>query len=141
MTDEIKNIQDEIVEEFNFFEDWQSKYEHIIELGKTLAPMPVDFKKDENLIKGCQSKVWVHPEINENKIRFYGDSDALIVKGLVALILRLYSDKTPKEILDNQPEFIERIGLQQHLSPTRNNGLSSLIKQIKMYAVAYSTQQ
>jgi len=138
---DIQIVQDEIVDEFDFFEDWQSKYEHIISLGKALDTMPEEFKTENNLIKGCQSRVWVHPEMKNGKVLLYGDSDALIVKGLVALMIRLFSDRTPQEILDTQPEFITRIGLQQHLSPTRNNGLSSLIKQIKMYAVAYSSQQ
>jgi cysteine desulfuration protein SufE len=133
----IEETQKEIVEEFSAFEDWMDKYAYLIELGNNLKPIDPKYKVADNLIRGCQSRVWFHQELEDNKIIFEGESDALIVNGLVALLLRLYSNRTPKEILSTEPHFIQDIGLHQHLSPTRSNGLTSMVKQIKLYALAY----
>lgn len=132
----IKEIQEEIVDEFLMFDDWMERYEYIIELGKSLPLINEAHKLDENLIKGCQSRVWLHSEIADNKIVFTADSDAILTKGIVALLLRVYSNQSPKEIVAANNDFIDTIGLQEHLSPTRANGLVSMLKQIKMYAVA-----
>ncbi|WP_299619498.1 SufE family protein [uncultured Tenacibaculum sp.] len=132
----IKEIQEEIIDEFSMFEDWMERYEYIIELGKSLPIIDDEYKLDENLIKGCQSKVWMHSEIDTDKIKFTADSDAILTKGIVALLLRVYSDQTPKAILEADTNFIDEIGLKEHLSPTRANGLVSMVKQIKMYAIA-----
>ncbi len=132
----IKEIQEEIIDEFSMFEDWMERYEYIIELGKSLPIIADEYKLDENLIKGCQSKVWMHSEIDTDKIKFTADSDAILTKGIVALLLRVYSDQTPKAILEADTNFIDEIGLKEHLSPTRANGLVSMVKQIKMYAIA-----
>jgi cysteine desulfuration protein SufE len=141
MTHQIDLVQEEIIEAFSFFEDWSDKYEHIIEEGKSLEKMPLEYQTDENKVKGCQSNVWLHGNFENGKLFFYGNSDALIVKGLVALVLKTYSNKTPEEILQTQPYFIDTIGLGQHLSAHRSNGLSSMVKQIKHFAVAYSNQE
>jgi cysteine desulfuration protein SufE len=133
----IEETQKEIVEEFSAFEDWMDKYAYLIELGNNLEPIDPKYKIADNLIRGCQSRVWFHQELKDNTIIFEGESDALIVNGLVALLLRLYSGRTPKEILSTEPHFIQDIGLHQHLSPTRSNGLTSMVKQIKLYALAY----
>jgi cysteine desulfuration protein SufE len=133
----INEIQQEIVEEFSGFEDWVDKYAYLIEIGNELTPIDPKYKIESNLIRGCQSRVWLHQEFNNGKITFEAESDALIVKGLVALLLRIYSDRTPHEILTSDLQFIEEIGLSQHLSPTRSNGLLSMIKQMKLYALAY----
>jgi len=133
----IEEIQQEIIEEFSGFDDWMDKYAYLIELGNNLKPLDPKYKVAENLIRGCQSRVWFHQELDGDKIIFEGESDALIVNGLVALLLRLYSGRTPKEILSSEPHFIQDIGLHQHLSPTRSNGLTSMVKQIKLYALAY----
>jgi cysteine desulfuration protein SufE len=133
----IDEIQQEIVEEFSGFEDWMDKYAYLIEIGNELAPIDPKFKIESNLIRGCQSRVWLQQEFTDGKIIFQAESDALIVKGLVALLLRIYSNRTPKEILDSEPRFIDAIGLQQHLSPTRSNGLLAMVKQMKLYALAY----
>lgn len=136
----IKVIQEEIIEEFAFFEDWMQRYEHMISLGKSLPIIDEANKKDEYLIKGCQSKVWVFPEFKEGKVSFTADSDAIITKGIVALLLRVFSNQSPEEILKADTTFIDEIGLKEHLSPTRANGLVSMIKQLKMYALAYQSQ-
>ncbi|WP_442264757.1 SufE family protein [Tenacibaculum sp. ZS6-P6] len=136
----IKEIQEEIIDEFSMFEDWMERYEYIIELGKSLPLIAEDYKLDENLIKGCQSKVWMHSEINDDKITYTADSDAILTKGIVALLLRVYSNQTPKAILEADTKFIDEIGLKEHLSPTRANGLVSMVKQIKMYAIAQQTK-
>lgn len=136
----IKDIQEEIVEEFSMFDDWMQRYEYMIELGKTLPLIADKYKVDENLIKGCQSKVWVHAELQGDKLLFTADSDAIITKGIVAILIRAFSDQHPSDILDADTKFIDEIGLKEHLSPTRANGLVSMIKQLKMYAVAYQTQ-
>ena len=133
----IDEIQHEIVEDFSGFEDWMDKYAYLIDLGNELLPIDPKYKTDSNLIRGCQSRVWLHQEFANGKITFIAESDALIVKGLVALLLKIYSDRTPKEILGSEPRFIDEIGLRQHLSPTRSNGLLAMVKQMKLYALAY----
>jgi len=132
----IKELQEEIIDEFAMFEDWMERYEYIIDLGKSLPLINVKHKTDKNLIKGCQSKVWLHSEIKYHKLHFTADSDAILTKGIVALLLRVYNNQSAKEILDANTNFIDEIGLKEHLSPTRANGLVSMIKQIKMYAIA-----
>jgi len=133
----IDEIQKEIIEEFSGFEDWMDKYAFLIELGNELEPIDPKYKIESNLIRGCQSRVWLHQVFSDGKIKFEAESDALIVKGLVALLLRIYSDRTPAEILSSEPTFIDEIGLRQHLSPTRSNGLLAMVKQMKLYALAY----
>jgi len=136
----IQEIQNEIVEEFNLFEDWMQRYEYMIELGKSLPLIAPEFKTDDNIIKGCQSKVWVHAELKDNQLLFSADSDAIITKGIIAILIRAFSNQHPKDILDADTNFIDQIGLKEHLSPTRANGLVSMIKQIKLYAIAFQTQ-
>jgi cysteine desulfuration protein SufE len=136
----IKDIQEEIIDEFAMFDDWMQRYEYMIELGKSLPLIDEQYKTDDNLIKGCQSKVWVHAELKDNKIVFTADSDAIITKGIVAILIRVFSNQYPKDIIEANTDFIDDIGLKEHLSPTRANGLVSMIKQIKMYAIAYQTQ-
>jgi cysteine desulfuration protein SufE len=136
----IQNIQDEIVEEFSLFEDWMQRYEYMIDLGKSLPLIAEEYKTDSNIIKGCQSKVWVHAELEEDKLNFTADSDAIITKGIIAILIRVFSDQHPNDILAADTDFIDKIGLKEHLSPTRANGLVSMIKQIKIYAVAFQTQ-
>lgn len=136
----IKDIQEEIIDEFAMFDDWMQRYEYMIELGKSLPLIDEQYKTDENLIKGCQSKVWVHAELKDDKIVFTADSDAIITKGIVAILIRVFSNQQPKDIIEANTDFIDDIGLKEHLSPTRANGLVSMIKQIKMYAIAYQTQ-
>ena len=132
--------QAEIEDEFALFEDWMQRYEYMIELGKSLPLIQKEYKTDGNIIKGCQSKVWVHAELENDKINFTADSDAIITKGIIAILIRVFSNQHPKEILDADTTFIDNIGLKEHLSPTRANGLVSMIKQLKMYALAYQTQ-
>ncbi len=132
----IKEIQEEIIDEFDLFDDWMERYEYLIELGKSLPIIDQQHKQDENIIKGCQSKVWLYSEMNQNKINFTADSDAILTKGLVALLLRVFSNQTPEDILLANTHFIDQIGLKEHLSPTRANGLVSMLKQIKLYAIA-----
>ncbi|GET30216.1 SufE family protein [Prolixibacter sp. SD074] len=133
----IEEIQQEIIEEFSVFEDWMDKYAYLIELGNDLKPIDAKYKIDDNLIRGCQSRVWLHPEKDGDKILFEAESDAIIVKGLVALLLRVLSNRSPKEIIDADLHFIDDIGLKHHLSPTRSNGLLAMVKQMKLYALAY----
>ena len=133
----INEIQNEIIEEFSVYEDWMDKYSYLIELGNDLKELDPKEKVDQFLIRGCQSRVWLVSDFADGKILFRGESDAVIVKGLVALLLRVVSGRTPDEIVDNELFFVDEIGLKQHLSPTRSNGLLSMIKQIKLYAVAY----
>jgi len=133
----IKEIQEEIIDEFDLFEDWMERYEYIIENGKSLHLINDSNKNDGNLIKGCQSKVWLHADYINNKLIFTADSDAILTKGIIALLLRVYSNQTPKDILDAEPYFIDQIGLKEHLSPTRANGLVSMVKQLKLYALAF----
>ncbi len=137
----IKEIQDEIVGEFSMFDDWMQRYEYIIDLGKGLPLIDEEYKTDENLIKGCQSRVWVHAEKKGDKIAFTADSDAILTKGIIAILIRAFSDQKASEILDANTYFIDEIGLKEHLSPTRANGLVSMIKQIKMYALAFKAKQ
>ena len=132
----IKEIQEEIIDEFNLFDDWMERYEYLIELGRSLPIIDQQYKLDENIIKGCQSKVWLYSEMNDAKIDFTADSDAILTKGLVALLLRVFSNQTPENILKADTLFIDKIGLKEHLSPTRANGLVSMLKQIKLYAIA-----
>jgi len=136
----IKEIQEEIIDEFNLFDDWMERYEYLIELGKSLPIIDQQYKLDENIIKGCQSKVWLYSEMNNTKINFTADSDAILTKGLVALLLRVFSNQTPEDILMADMLFIDQIGLKEHLSPTRANGLVSMIKQIKLYALAFHSK-
>ena len=132
----IKEIQEEIIDEFSMFEDWMERYEHIIELGKSLPLIDDAYKLNENLISGCQSKVWLHSEMQGDVLNFSADSDAILTKGIVALLLRVYNHQKPADILNEDLYFVDEIGLKEHLSPTRANGLVSMIKQIKMYAIA-----
>lgn len=136
----IKAIQDEIIDEFSMFEDWEERYQYMIDLGKTLPLIEEQFKTDDNIIKGCQSKVWVHAEMKDDKVVFTADSDAIITKGIIAILIRVFSNQEPKAIIEADTNFIDAIGLKEHLSPTRANGLVSMIKQLKMYAIAYQTQ-
>ena len=132
----IKEIQEEIIDEFAMFDDWMERYEYLIELGKSLPIIDQQYKLDENLIKGCQSKVWLHSTSKDGKILFTADSDAILTKGLVALLLRVFTNQTSEDILNAGTDFIDKIGLKEHLSPTRANGLVSMLKQIKLYAIA-----
>ncbi len=134
----IEEIQEQIAEEFSVFEDWMDKYAYLIELGNSLPPLDSSFKTDEYLIRGCQSRVWLVPEMKEGRVYFSGESDAIIVKGLVALVLRVASGRMPKELAECNFHFIDGIGLRQHLSPTRSNGLMAMVKQIRLYGVAYN---
>jgi len=136
----IEAAQDEIVEEFSIFEDWIQRYEYMIELGKSLPLIDPQFKIDDFIIKGCQSKVWVHADLVDDKLIFTADSDAIITKGIIAILIRVFSNQHPDAILEANTEFIDKIGLKEHLSPTRANGLVSMIKQLKMYAIAFKTQ-
>ena len=136
----IRQKQDEIVSEFALFDDWMQKYEYMIELGKSLPLISENNKTDDNIIKGCQSKVWLHAELDNDKINFTADSDAIITKGIIAILLRVFSGEHPTEIIESDTEFIDKIGLKEHLSPSRANGLGSMIKQLKMYAIAYQTK-
>lgn len=136
----IKEIQEEIIEEFSMFDDWMERYEYIIDLGKSLPIINAQYKLDENLIKGCQSKVWLYSELEEDTIVYTADSDAILTKGIVALLLRVFSGQKPEDILVAETSFIDEIGLKEHLSPTRANGLVSMVKQIKMYAIAQQTK-
>lgn len=134
----INDIQDQIVEEFSVFDDWMDKYAYIIELGSEMSSLDNKYQTEDNLIRGCQSKVWFHAEYKEGKVIFEADSDAIITKGIAALLIRVFSEQTPKDIVDSDLHFIEKIGLTQHLSPTRSNGLLSMVKQIKIYALAFN---
>ncbi|NQY29637.1 MAG: SufE family protein [Flavobacteriaceae bacterium] len=136
----INEIQSELVDEFSMFDDWMERYEYMIELGKSLPIIDSQYKKEENLIKGCQSKVWLYAELNNNKIVYTADSDAIITKGIVSILIRTFTNQSPSEILAANTNFIDEIGLKEHLSPTRANGLVSMIKQIKLYAVAFQTK-
>ena len=134
----INEIQDEIIEEFSGFDDWMDKYQLLIDLGNEQAPLDEKYKTESNLIDGCQSRVWLQCDYEDGKLVFTAESDALIVKGIVALLIRVLSGHTPKEIVDADLYFIDQIGLKDHLSPTRSNGLLTMMKQMKMYAVGYS---
>ena len=134
----IIEVQNEIIEEFSLFEDWMQRYEYMIELGKSIELIDTSKKIDSNLIKGCQSKLWLHAELKNNKLTFKADSEAIITKGIAAVLLRVFSNQTPEDILNANLDFVDKIGLKEHLSPTRANGLISMIKQIKYYALAYT---
>ena len=136
----MKDIQEEIIDEFEMFDDWMQRYEHIIESGKTLPEIDEQYKSEDALIKGCQSKVWLHGEFKDGRLYFTADSDAILTKGIIALLLRVYSGQSPKDILDEEPFFIDEIGLKEHLSPTRANGLLSMVKQIKLLALAHQAK-
>ena len=135
---ELESRQQQIIDEFSIFTDWMDKYEYLIELGKDLEPMPESEKTEDNLIKGCQSQVWLTASYNNGVVTFKADSDAIITKGIIALLIKVLSGLSPKEIIDADLHFIDAIGLRENLSPTRSNGLVSMIKQIKMYALAFS---
>ena len=137
----IKEVQDEIVDEFSMFDDWDERYQYVIDLGKSLPLIEEKYKVEENTIKGCQSKVWLHGEKIDDKIVFTADSDAIITKGIIAVLIRAFSNQKASDILEADTKFIDEIGLKEQLSPTRANGLVSMIKQIKMYALAFNSQE
>ncbi|WGK95171.1 MULTISPECIES: SufE family protein [Flavobacterium] len=137
----IKEIQEEIVDEFSMFDDWMQRYEYIIELGKNLPLIKEELKTEENIIKGCQSKVWLQGEQQGGKVVFTADSDAILTKGIIAILIRVFSNQKPADILEADMDFIDEIGLKEHLSPTRANGLVSMIKNIKMYALAFNSKK
>ena len=137
----INEAQDEVIAEFEDFTDWMDRYQMLIDLGNELAPLAEQYKNDSNLIDGCQSRVWVQCDYREGRLVFTADSDAPITKGIIALLIRVLSNHTPKEIEDADLYFIDKIGLREHLSPTRSNGLLSMVKQIRMYAVAYQAKE
>ena len=132
----INEIQDQIIEDFAFFDDWMEKYEYIIDLGKKLPQIDEQYKIDENLIKGCQSRVWLHADSKEDKISFTADSDAVITKGIIALLIQILNHQSAEDIAKSELYFIDKIGLKEHLSPTRSNGLVSMVKQMKLYGLA-----
>lgn len=136
----INEIQDELIEDFSLFTDWMEKYEYIIQMGKDLPLIDEQYKTDDNLIRGCQSRVWLHADYKDGKVIFTADSDAIITKGLVSMVVRVLSDHTPAEIANAELYFVDKVGLREHLSVTRSNGLLSMIKQMKLYAVALQTQ-
>jgi len=136
----INDIQDEIIEDFSMYEDWNDKYEYLIEFGKSLPLIDEQYKTEENRIHGCQSKVWLHSELKDGKLYFYADSDAIITKGVIGLLVNVLSGHSPKEIAECDLYFIRKIGLQEHLSPTRANGLVSMIKKMKTYGIAYQAK-
>ncbi len=142
MSEAINDIQDEIIDEFSGLDDWMDRYAYIIELGNAVEPLEERFKTPENLIEGCQSRVWLNAErMDDGTIEFKADSDAIIVKGIVALLLRVFSRQRPKAILEADIYFIDKIGLKEHLSPTRSNGLVAMVKQIRMYALAFQATE
>ena len=136
----INEIQDEIIAEFSDFDDWMDRYQLLIDMGSDSEPLDEQYKTEQNLIDGCQSRVWLQADLIDGMVHFRAESDALIVKGIVTLLVRVLSDHTPQEILDADLYFIDRIGLREHLSPTRNNGLGAMLKQMKMYALAYKAK-
>ena len=137
----INELQDNVIEEFSAFDDWMDKYALLIDLGNSLPPLEEKYKTESNLIEGCQSRVWHQADYEDGKIIFKGESDAVIVKGIVSLLINVLSGHTPQEILDTDLYFIEQIGLKEHLSPTRSNGLVAMVKQMRMYALAYRTKE
>lgn len=137
---DIQEVQDQIIDEFKALSDWTERYKHIIDQGRHLPELDDEYKVEENLVRGCQSQVWLHTYFDDGKVIFEADSDAAITKGLVALMVRLYSDQEPDTIIETDPIFIKKIGMEQHLSPTRSNGLASMVKQMKIYAMAYKTK-
>ena len=137
----INDIQDEIIEEFSSFDDWMDRYSLLIDYGNGLESFPETDKNDKNLIDGCQSKVWFTAEIQDGKVHYHGDSDAILVKGIVALLIRVLSNHTPQEIVDSELYFIDEINLREHLSPTRSNGLNAMLKQMHLFALAYHAKE
>ena len=137
----INELQDEVIEEFSDFDDWMDKYQLLIDLGNEQEPLAPEYKNDQNLIDGCQSRVWLQADLVDGKVEFQAESDALIVKGIIALLIKVVSGHTPDEILENELYFIEAIGLKDHLSPTRSNGLLAMVKQMRMYALAFKAKQ
>jgi len=137
----INEIQENIIEEFSVFDDWMDKYGLLIDLGNSLAPLDEKYKTENNLIEGCQSRVWLYAEYRDGKVYYQGESDAVIVKGIVSLLINVLSEHTPQEILDADLYFIEKIGLKEHLSPTRSNGLVAMLKQMRMYALAFKAKE
>lgn len=137
----INEVQDEIIEEFSGFDDWMDKYQLLIDMGSGQEPLPEEYKTEQNLIDGCQSRVWLQADYREGRVVLRAESDALIVKGIVDLLVRVLSGHTPQEILDADLYFIDRIGLKEHLSPTRSNGLVAMLKQMKMYALAFKAKE
>ncbi|MEM1002748.1 MAG: SufE family protein [Bacteroidota bacterium] len=136
----IEDIKADIIDEFAMFDNWEDRYQYMIDLGKTLPLIDTKFKTEDHIIKGCQSKVWVHADMKDEKVEFTADSDAIITKGIIAILIRVFSNQHPTDIIEADTDFIDKIGLKEHLSPTRANGLVSMIKQLKMYAIAYQTQ-
>ncbi len=136
----INELQEQVIEEFSDFDDWMDKYQLLIDLGNEQEPLEEQYKTEQNLIEGCQSRVWLQADMVDGKLMFRAESDALIVKGIIALLIKVVSDHTPDEILDNELYFIDKIGLKEHLSPTRSNGLLSMVKQMRMYALAFKTK-
>lgn len=136
----IEAIQDDLIDEFSMFDDWMQRYEYMIDLGKSLPIIDESLKTDDRLIKGCQSKVWLNAQFENEKVVFTADSDAIITKGIIAILIRTFSNQKPEDILAANTDFIDEIGLKEHLSPTRANGLVSMIKQLKLYALAYQAQ-
>ena len=137
----ISQIQDEIIDEFSIFDDWMDKYSLLIEKGNELLPLDIQYKTQNNLIEGCQSRVWLQADYKDGKVFFQGESDAVIVKGIISLLIKVLSEHTPQEILDADLYLIDTIGLKEHLSPTRSNGLVSMLKQMKIYALAYQSKE
>ncbi|HYX08689.1 MAG TPA: SufE family protein [Bacteroidales bacterium] len=137
---DIQEDQQKIIDEFRVLSDWTERYKHIIAIGQKLSPLDEEYKIEDNLVRGCQSQVWLHTTFDEGRVIFEADSDAAITKGLVALLVRFYSGRTPNEIIQTDPIFIKKIGMQEHLSPTRSNGLASMVKQMKIYAMAYKSK-
>ena len=137
----MKEIEQELISEFELFDDWMDKYNYIIELGKELPMIDAQYKTPEYLIDGCQSQVWLHAELRDGQVFFTADSDAIITKGIVNLLIRVLSGRTPQEIIDNDLSYLDAIGLKEHLSPTRSNGLASMIKLVKMYAIAFKASE
>ncbi|TYP93987.1 Cysteine desulfuration protein SufE [Fodinibius salinus] len=137
---DIHDIEQRIIKEFKALGDWTERYKHIIDQGRNLEPLDEEHKIEENLVRGCQSQVWLHTHLDGENVIFEADSDAAITKGLVALMVRFYSGQSPETIINTDPRFIKKIGMEQHLSPTRSNGLASMVKQMKIYAMAYKTK-
>lgn len=137
---DIQDLQNRIIREFQALGDWTERYKHIIDQGRNLDPLDEEYKVEENLVRGCQAQVWLHTYLKDGKVIFEADSDAAITKGLVAMMVRFYSGQDPDTIIETNPEFIKKIGMEDHLSPTRSNGLASMVKQMKIYAMAYKTK-
>ncbi len=136
----INELQDEVIAEFSDFDDWMDRYQLLIDLGNEQEPLPQEYKTEQNLIEGCQSRVWLQADLVDGKVHFQAESDALIVKGIIALLIKVLNDHTPDEIIGAELYFIERIGLKEHLSPTRSNGLLAMVKQMRLYAVAFKAK-